>query len=66
MTETRIGPKEAKLREQREARVAANKKLIDKTTKVKAKGTGKVVTSRQPSAGVAETIRQGSDEGGCS
>jgi hypothetical protein len=43
MTETRIGPKEAKLREQREARVAANKKLIDKTTKVKAKGIGKVV-----------------------
>ena len=66
MTETRIGPNEAKLREQREARVAANKKLIDKTTKVKAKGIGKVVNIERPSAGVAETIRQGSDEGGCS
>ena len=43
MTETKIAPAEAKSREQREARVATNKKLIDKTTRVKAKGIGKVV-----------------------
>jgi hypothetical protein len=82
MTETRIGPTEAKSREQREARVAANKKLIDKTTRVKAKGIGKVVNIKiaqrsgrplnarvvtlRSIAGVAGTVRQGSDEGGCS
>ncbi|WP_275945437.1 hypothetical protein [Bradyrhizobium sp. BRP22] len=30
---SKIGPKEARLREQREARVAANKRLIDKKVK---------------------------------
>jgi hypothetical protein len=44
MPETKIAPTEAKSREQREALVAANKKLIDETTaRVKAKGIGKMV-----------------------
>jgi hypothetical protein len=39
MPETKIAPTEAKSREQHEALVAANKKLIDETTsKVKAEG----------------------------
>ena len=66
MTETRIGPKEAKLREQREARVAANKKLIDKTTKVKAKGIGKVVNIETAKRGRCRDDQAGSDEGECS
>jgi hypothetical protein len=41
MPESKIAPTEAKSREQREARVPANKKLI--ATRVKAKGIGKVV-----------------------
>jgi hypothetical protein len=65
MTETRIGPKEAKLREQREARVAANKRLIDKTTK-KAKGIGKVVNIETAKRGRCRDDQAGSDEGGCS
>jgi hypothetical protein len=43
MTATKIAPTEPKSREQREARVAASKKLIDNTTRVKAKGIGKAV-----------------------
>ena len=43
MTETKIAPTDPKSREQREARVAASKKLIDKTTGVRAKGIGKAV-----------------------
>ena len=35
-----MGPKEAAMRAQREARVAANKRLMDK---FKAKGIGKIV-----------------------
>jgi hypothetical protein len=68
MTETRIGPKEAKLREQREARVAANKRLIDKTTKVKVKvkGIGKVVNIETAKRGRCRDDQAGSDEGGCS
>jgi hypothetical protein len=44
MAEKKIGPKEAMLRQQREARarVAENKRLIDAQTKVKAKAIGKV------------------------
>ena len=66
MTETRIGPNEAKLREQREARVAANKKLIDMTTKVKAKGIGKVVNIETAKRGRRRDDQAGSGEGGCS
>lgn len=40
---SKIGPKEEMLRAQREARVSENKRLIDKTSKLKAKGIGKVV-----------------------
>lgn len=40
---SKTGPKETELRAMREARLAANKQLIDtKTTKVKAKAIGKV------------------------
>jgi hypothetical protein len=42
MATSKMGPKEAALRAQREARVADNKRLID--AKIKAKGVGKVVT----------------------
>ena len=38
----KMGPKEAALRAQREARVTANKRLIDINTKIKAKAIGKV------------------------
>jgi hypothetical protein len=37
---SKMGPKEAALRAQREARVLANKRLIDSKTKVKAKAIG--------------------------
>ena len=40
---SKMGPKEAELRAKREARVEANKRLIDSKTKVKAKAIGKVV-----------------------
>jgi len=40
---SKTGPKELELRALREARVAANKQLIDTKTKVKAKAIGKVV-----------------------
>jgi hypothetical protein len=44
MPETKIAPTEAKSREQHEALVAANKKLIDETTsRVKAEGIDNVV-----------------------
>ena len=39
---SKTGPKEAELRAMREARVAANKQMIDKAAKIKAKGIGKV------------------------
>jgi hypothetical protein len=46
-----MGPKEAALRAQREARVAANKQLIDSKTKVKAKAIGKVVNVKMKRGG---------------
>jgi hypothetical protein len=48
----KIGPKETELRALREARVAANKQLIDKSaTKVKAKAIGKVVNIKAAKRG---------------
>jgi hypothetical protein len=49
MTTNKIGPKEAGLRALREARVAANKRLIDK--EVKAKRVGKVVNIKAAKRG---------------
>ncbi len=47
MAEKKMGPREAQLREMRELRekerIDANKTKIDRTTKFKAKGIGKVV-----------------------
>ena len=47
----KMGPKEAALRAQREARVAANKRLIDTKTKVRAKAIGKVVNVKASKRG---------------
>ena len=78
MTETKIAPTEAKSRGQRE-RGPDQQELTTPSTRVKAKGIGKVVNIKvanlqrsrrrlQPkalrsSAGVAGTVRQRSDEG---
>ena len=51
MGSDKMGPKEAALRAQREARVADNKRLIDKSTKLKAKGIGKVSTVKMSKRG---------------
>jgi hypothetical protein len=50
-TASKMGPKEARNRELREARVNENKKLLDKTTKFKAKGIGKVVAVKASKRG---------------
>jgi len=56
MPETKIAPTEAKSREQHEALVAANKKLIDETTsKVKAEGIDNVVN--------VKTVKRGRRDG---
>ena len=56
MPETKIAPTEAKSREQHEALVAANKKLIDETTsKVKVKGIDNVVNIK--------TVKRGRRDG---
>jgi hypothetical protein len=51
MAQSKMGPKEAALRARRELLVEANKKLIDKRTKLKAKGIGKVVSVKAAKRG---------------
>jgi hypothetical protein len=48
---SKTGPKEAELRALREARIAANKQLIDTKTKVKAKSIGKVANIKAAKRG---------------
>ena len=51
MATSKMGPKEAALRAQREARVADNTRLIDAKTKIKVKGVGEVVNVRAAKRG---------------
>lgn len=51
MGDNKMGPKEAALRAQREARVAENKRLIGATAKMKAKAIGKVTNIKMGKSG---------------
>jgi hypothetical protein len=65
MTETKIAPTEPKSREQREARVAASKKVIDQHHQDEGHRQGGQHQDGQ-SASVAGTVRQRSDKAACS